>query len=342
MEERIVEIRNTFEKELQGITDTKQVEALKVKYLGKKGIVAEQMNFLREVAGSDRPRFGKQVNDLKVWIEERLNNAFQRLHAQEESAHLQQETIDTTLPGRRRYVGSYHPVTQVMREIIDIFVALGFSVERGPEIETDYYNFEVLNFPPDHPARDMQDTFYVAPNVLLRTHTSNVQGRILERVQVPVRIISPGKVYRNESISARSHVFFHQVDGLCVDEKASFKDLLSLLSEFVRRLFHQDVAVRFRPSFFPFVEPGTELDISCFLCEGNGCPICKHTGWLEILGAGMVHPQVLRNVGLCPDTYTGYAWGLGVERIVLLRYGIDDIRLFAENDMRFLSQFPSI
>ena len=230
----------------------------------------------------------------------------------------------------------------MLDEITDIFVSMGFTVALGPEIETEYYNFDVLNISPDHPARDMQDTFYVAPGMVLRTHTSNVQGRVMENTNPPIRIICPGRVFRNETIDASHHVFFHQVEGLYVDVGVSLQDLLSLLSDFVRKLFKKHVEVRLRPSYFPFVEPGVELDMSCLLCEGKGCATCKHTGWIEVLGAGMVHPQVLRNVGLDPEKYTGYAWGLGVERMVALRSGIRDIRLFAENDMRFLSQFYAV
>lgn len=342
MNESIDTIKEQFLCDLKAASSVKDLEALKVKYLGKKGLVSEQLKNLRLVPDSERPKFGKIVNDVKIEIENRIEERLQALLSEEIANRISTETIDITLPGRKRFSGSKHPVNQVMDEIVDIFISMGFSVHTGPEIETEYYNFEVLNFEEDHSARDMQDTFYIAPGVLLRTHTSNVQGRVLEKAKPPIRIVCPGKVYRNETISARCHVFFHQVDGVYVAENVSFQDLTATLSEFLNKLFKKQVKVRYRSSYFPFVEPGVEVDIECLLCEGKGCSICKFSGWLEILGAGMIHPQVLRNVGLDPEKYTGYAWGLGVERILLLRYGINDIRLLAENDMRFLTQFPGI
>lgn len=342
MREAIDEIKKQFDSELLKAQSLRELEELKIQYLGKKGLVSQQMKWLRDVPPEKKPEAGKWINDLKVAVEAALSEAEALFCEREESLKLKSEHIDVTLPGRRGRFGSKHLITKTIDEIVDIFVSMGFSVQSAPEIETEYYNFEVLNFPPDHPARDMQDTFYVEPGVLLRTQTTNFQGRLMESVKPPIRAICPGRVYRNESISARSHVFFHQVDGLYVAEKVSFQDLVSTISEFIKKLFQRDVQVRFRPSFFPFVEPGTEVDVECLICGGCGCPICKYSGWLEILGAGMVHPQVLRNVGLDPEKYTGYAWGMGVERTMLLRYGIKDIRLLAENDMRFLSQFPSI
>ncbi len=342
MKEVINSIRHAFDIELKACRTVPDLEALRIRYLGKKGLVQEQMQHLRDVPNDEKPLVGKLVNELKKQIEECLDDALQNCHKQALHTRLGQETIDVTLPGRQLNIGSKHPVTQMLDEITDIFVSMGFSVALGPEIESEYYNFDVLNISPDHPARDMQDTFYVAPGMLLRTHTSNVQGRIMETTNPPIRTICPGRCFRNESIDARHHVFFHQVEGLYVDVGVSMSDLLSTLSEFVRRLFKKEVEVRLRPSYFPFVEPGVELDISCLLCNGAGCTTCKHTGWIEVLGAGMVHPQVLRNVGIDPEKYTGYAWGLGVERMVCLRYGIHDIRLFSENDMRFLSQFYAV
>jgi phenylalanyl-tRNA synthetase alpha chain len=260
----------------------------------------------------------------------------------EQKIQLAKEKIDITLPGRRRFSGRKHLLTSAMDEIIDILIGMGFSVQYGPEIDTDYYNFEALNFAPDHPARDMQDTFYIASNMLLRTHTSNIQARIMESHEPPLRIIAPGKVYRNETVTARSHVFFHQIETLYIDKGVTFVDLLSTMDEFLGKVFYRGIETRFRPSYFPFVEPGMEVDITCLVCEGEGCPICKHTGWLEVAGAGMVHPEVLKNGGIDPEVYTGYAWGMGLERTVMLKYGIKDIRLFTENDLRFLQQFPAI
>ncbi len=332
-------IRTQFATELKAVQTVKDVEALKVRYLGKKGLVAEQMKRLKDVSDEERPQYGKKVNDLRLEIEGALEKKLHSLESDELAKRLEAEHIDITLPGRSRFVGAAHPVTHGMEEMLKIFSDLGFSIQVGPEVDTDYYNFEVLNFPPDHPARDMQDTFYIEPGMLLRTHTSTIQARFLEQSVPPVRIVCPGRCFRNETISSRSHVFFHQIEGLCVDVGISMQDLVWTLTEFVQRLFGRDVSVRFRPSYFPFVEPGLELDISCFLCSGKGCALCKKTGWLEILGAGMIHPQVLKNVGIDPEKYTGFAWGMGIERSVMLRSGMKDIRELSENDMRFLKQF---
>ena len=239
-------------------------------------------------------------------------------------------------------MGRKHPLTQAMDQIISILSGLGFSVQYGPDVDTDYYNFEVLNFPPDHPARDMQDTFYITPHVLLRTHTSNIQARVMEVNKPPIRIIAPGKVYRNETITARSHVFFHQVEAVYIDKNVTFGDLFATLDDFLSKLFKQDIGTRYRPSYFPFVEPGVEVDISCLVCQGKGCNLCKHSGWVEIAGAGMIHPEVLRNGGIDAEQYTGFAWGMGLERLVMMLRGIQDIRLFTENDLRFLNQFTAL
>lgn len=331
-----------FEQQLNEVHSLKEVEPLKIRYLGKKGLIADQMRRLKDCTNEERPLFGKKVNDLRQKIEQALASIEQQLETKELQQRLGNENIDITLPGSHRYIGSAHPVMQGMEEMLKIFSDLGFSIQVGPEVDTDYYNFEVLNFPPDHPARDMQDTFYIDPGVLLRTHTSTIQARFLEQVPPPVRIVCPGRCFRNETISGRSHVFFHQIEGLCVDVGVSMQDLIWTLSEFVKRLFGREVSVRSRPSYFPFVEPGLELDISCFLCSGKGCSLCKKTGWLEILGAGMVHPKVLKNVGIDPEKYTGFAWGMGVERSVMLRTGMKDIRELSENDMRFLKQFRAV
>jgi phenylalanyl-tRNA synthetase alpha chain len=257
----------------------------------------------------------------------------------EEGDRLARETLDVTLPGRQRYAGRKHILTQALDQMIDVLIGMGFSVQYGPDIDTDYYNFEALNFAPDHPARDMQDTFYIAPNVLLRTHTSNIQARIMETNRPPIRVIAPGKAYRNETITARSHVFFQQVEIFYVDVGVCFADLQQTMTEFLSKLFKTEVETRYRPSYFPFVEPGMEVDMRCMSCKGAGCPLCKQTGWLEIAGAGMIHPDVLKNGDIDPEIYSGFAWGMGVERIVMLMNGIRDIRMFTENDVRFLSQF---
>lgn len=342
MKEQIDTIQMQFVDALKACRSVKELEELKIHYLGRKGLVQEQLKQLKTVPDAQKPLVGKVVNDLKTRIESDLEAAIERLSKAEEQDKLSQEQIDITLPGRKRFVGQKHPITQVMDEMVQIFVEMGFSVQTAPEVETEYYNFDVLNMDQNHPARDMQDTFYIDPGVVLRTHASNIQGRIMESRNPPIRVICPGRVYRNESISSRHHVFFHQIDGLYVDKEVSLQDLVGTLSTFLKRLFKQEVDVRLRPSYFPFVEPGIEADISCLLCNGTGCSLCKHSGWLEILGAGMVHPQVLRNCGLDPEKYSGYAWGLGVERTVMLRHGMSDIRLFAENDRRFLDQFPAL
>ena len=342
MKEKIASLQEKFQQELHSCTSVKELEALKIRILGKKGLLQECLKDLKNVPADQKPQAGKIVNDCKVFLEKSIDNTLQKLLSQEEEKKLQTEHIDITLPARSKWAGSKHPITHVMDEMIDIFVSMGFAVQYAPELDSEYYNFDVLNMPEDHSARQMQDTFYAAPGTVLRTHCTNLQGHIMERNNPPLRLICPGRCYRNESISSRSHAFFHQIDGFYVDEHVSFQDLYATLSEFCRRFFKKDVDVRMRPSYFPFVEPGVELDITCLLCDAKGCNICKHSGWLEVLGAGMIHPQVFRNVGLDPEKYTGYAWGMGVERTVLLRHGISDIRLFSENDMRFLRQFVSV
>jgi phenylalanyl-tRNA synthetase alpha chain len=286
----------------------------------------------------DRPTIGRLANDAKAEIEERLRSRLGALAAAERHARLTTDRLDLTLPGRRVQPGGLHPLSRVLDEIIDVFVGLGFEVAEGPEVELDYYNFEALNIPKDHPARDMQDTFYVSDEVLLRTHTSPVQIRTMTGRKPPVRIICPGTVYRRDADITHSPMF-HQVEGLAVDRDISMGDLRGTLELFARELFGPDSRIRFRPSFFPFTEPSAEVDVLCFLCKGAGCRVCKASGWLEILGCGMVHPQVFRHVGYDPEEVTGWAFGMGVERVAMLKYGIDDIRLFFENDLRFLSQF---
>ncbi len=336
------QIRQQFEHDLVSCASIRDIEQIKIKYLGKKGALQEKMQELKNLAPEEKKSFGAQVNELKKFIEEMIEQFSKRLESEAIEKKIAQEKIDITLPGRALRLGSKHPITKTIEDMVSIFQDLGFSVQVGPEVDTDFYNFDVLNFAPDHPAKDMQDTFYIEPGTLLRTHTTTVQGRVMEKTSAPVRIVCPGRVYRNESVSARAHVFFHQIDGIYVDEGVSMQDLIWTLSEFIRRLFHKKVEVRFRPSYFPFVEPGTEVDVECLVCQGAKCALCKHTGWLEILGAGMIHPNVLRNVGIDPEKYTGFAWGLGVERIVMLRHAIKDIRLFSENDLRFLTQFSLV
>lgn len=340
LHEQIGALRSQFINELKGASTSKDLENLKIKYLGKKGPVQALMIDLKNCSSDERPHLGKLINDLKEELVSHCEHSLARLKTQEMETQFEKEQIDPTLPGRRSFLGRVHPIQQMMQEITDILVGMGFSVQLGPEVETDYYNFEGLNFAPDHPARDAQDTFYLSDDLLLRTHTTTVQVHTMEKCSPPLRVIAPGRVYRNEDISARSHVFFHQLDGFYIDKNVTFSDLLSMMNEFMNKLFGEKVETRFRPSFFPFVEPGMEVDVRCTSCKGSGCRLCKHTGWLEILGAGMIHPNVLKKANIDPEIYSGYAWGMGIERPLLLRSKIPDIRLFTQNDLRFLSQFP--
>lgn len=339
MEDRVASLRQQFKLELQNVQNSKDIEQLKVRYLGKRGPIQELMFALRDCTLEERPVFGKKINDLKEELSHLCEKAIESMRCAELSSQIGSEKIDVTLPGRQGFIGRKHPITLVLDEILEIFSSLGFTVQYGPDIDSDYYNYEGLNFPPDHPAREMQDTFYISSNMLLRSHTSNTQLRVMESHEPPIRIVTPGTVYRNEDISSRSHVYFHQVEGLYIDKRVTFCDLFATFEEFLHKLFGHVVETRFRPSFFPFVEPGLEIDIRCTSCQGKGCRLCKESGWLEIAGAGMVHPEVLKNGGVDPEVYSGYAWGIGIERLAMLRYGINDIRLFTENDLRFLSQF---
>ena len=315
------------------------VEEFRIKYLGSKGIVKEIMGEMKNVPNEKKKEFGQILNEFKQFTEAKFGELKQSVS----SIKHQASNIDLTLPGDPMPIGSRHPISMMTNRIISIFQRLGFAVAEGPEIEDDWHNFTALNLPEHHPARDMQDTFYVQqnPDWLLRTHTSNIQIREMQKGKLPIRIICPGRVYRNETVSARSHCFFHQVEGLYIDENVSFADLKQTLYFFAKEMYGQDVRIRFRPSYFPFTEPSAEMDISCMLCKGAGCNVCKKTGWLEILGSGMVHPNVLQNCGIDPNKYTGFAFGMGIERPALLKYGINDIRLFSENDVRFLKQFTS-
>ena len=331
-------LRTHFIRELQQAASTKELEEVKVKYLGKKGPIQALMMELKHCSADERPHMGKLINDLKEELVSHCDNGLARLKTQEMRDAFQKEWIDATLPGRRSYLGRVHPINQMMDRIIDILIGMGFSVQLGPDVDTDYYMFEGLNFAPDHPAKDMQDTFYLGSGLLLRSQTSNVQVHAMENFSPPLRIAAPGRVFRNEDVSARSHVFFHQLEAFYIDKEVTFADLLSTMDEFLNKLFGEKVKTRYRPSYFPFVEPGMEVDVSCTACKGNGCRICKQTGWLEILGAGMIHPNVLKQEKIDPEVYSGYAWGMGIERPAMLYYDIPDIRLFTDNDLRFLSQ----
>jgi phenylalanyl-tRNA synthetase alpha chain len=317
---------------------TQAVEQVRVRYLGKKGALTDLLRGLPGLPAAERPAVGREANRAKTELEEALGRRLATVAEAERRGRLAAERVDLSLPGRRTVPGLVHPLTRVLDEIVEVFVGLGFQVAEGPEVELDYYNFEALNIPKDHPARDMQDTFYVGGEVLLRTHTSPVQVRTMERRRPPVRIICPGKVYRRDADITHSPMFT-QVEGLAVDRGITMGDLKGTLELFARELFGEGSRIRFRPSFFPFTEPSAEVDVLCFLCRGEGCRVCKASGWLEILGCGMVHPRILERVGYDPETYTGWAFGMGVERVAMLKYGVDDIRLFFENDLRFLAQF---
>ena len=324
---------------LNQIRTSDDAENFRLKYLSRKGSLAQLFEKLKDVPKDEKPAIGKSLNELRNALESEFESVRKKVEAEKSR---QSSKVDLSIPGRRRYVGRKHPLTQTADEIKRIFINIGFGIADGPEIEDDYHNFEALNFPPDHPARDMQDTFFVKSETgkyVLRTHTSPVQIRVMENNKPPVRVIIPGRVYRNEAISARSYCLFHQVEGLYVDKNVRLAELKGTISFFAKEFFGSDVKLRFRPSYFPFTEPSAEVDVSCFICGGKGCRICKYSGWLEVLGCGMVDPNVYKFVGYDENEVSGYAFGMGIERLALLRYGIDDIRLFFENDLRFLSQF---
>ena len=319
--------------------DEKELEALRIKYLGKKGLLNDLMADFRNVPAEQKRETGQKINALKTALQDKLNALRQSLATKEDS----HDDLDLTRTPYPIQLGTRHPLSIVKNEIIDIFSRLGFSMADGPEVEDDWHVFSSMNFAEDHPARDMQDTFFVEqhPDIVLRTHTSSVQSRVMEHTQPPIRVICPGRVYRNEAISARAHCFFHQVEGLYVDEQVSFTDLKQVLLLFAKEMFGEDTQIRLRPSYFPFTEPSAEMDVSCTLCKGKGCSMCKGSGWLEILGCGMVHPNVLEANGIDSTKYKGYAFGMGIERIANLKYQVKDLRLFSENDVRFLKEFEA-
>ncbi len=326
-------LQETLER-VANIDDAEELERLRIHVLGRKGEIARLFKELRESPAQERPELGKILNETRT----RLENAIEEAKSHTTTVHPEVSALDISLPGRLPYLGHLHPITQVGTEITAIFQRLGFEVVEGPDVELDYYNFEALNIPKDHPARDMQDTFYVTDNIVLRTHTSPIQVRVMEKQPPPVRIIAPGKAYRCDSDVTHTPMF-HQVEGLMVDKDVSFGDLKGVLTIFVHEMFGPEVGLRFRPSFFPFTEPSAEVDIQCVMCRGVGCRVCSETGWLEILGSGMVDPEVFKMVGYDPEEVTGYAFGMGIERIAMLKYGINDLRLFFDNDLRFLEQF---
>ena len=336
MIEIINKLRQDFDYRIVSISNSKQLEQIRIEFLGKKGQLQGLMKELRTASPQEKPKLGKDINLLKQHVEQTINDKDVSLGSK--SFKNSSENFDTTLPGRKELTGTLHPITQVMEEITSIFFGLGFQVEEGPEIETDYYNFEALNIPKDHPARDMQDTFYIEDETVLRTHTSPVQIHVMENREPPLRIIAPGKVYRCDSDVSHTPMF-HQIEGLMVDEGLSFSHLKGIMNILLQEVFGKSTQIRFRPSFFPFTCPSAEVDIQCVMCNGKGCRVCSQTGWLEILGAGMVDPAVFQSVDYDPEKWTGFAFGLGIERIAMLKFGINDIRLFFENDLRFLKQF---
>jgi len=335
VEKNIEQIQEQALKELEVAADVESIKDLSILYLGRKGKVTQFLRSIADLPPEQKPEAGKKANETKRLLDAKFKKAIKQL----ETASSESEgCIDVSLPGRVVRQGSLHPITQIAQQICDIFIKLGFDIAEGPEVETDYYNFEALNIPKNHPARDMQDTFYVSKNIVLRTHTSPTQPRIMEQQKPPVRIIAPGKVYRCDSDLTHTPMF-HQVEGLLVDKGISFGDLKGVLTTFVHQMFDTETNLRFRPSYFPFTEPSAEVDIRCVICRGAGCRVCSHTGWLEVLGSGMVHPAVFENVGYDTTRYSGFAFGMGVERIAMLKYRIDDIRKYFENDLRFLRQF---
>lgn len=332
------QLENNALAELTSATTEDELTNIRTKYLGRKGLLTGLLRNISQVPENEKPLFGKRCNELKNSLSSKIDEALLAHAKRNKEESLFNEKLDVTLPGRSLKSGRIHPVVQICREICSVFTALGFSIVEGPEIELDYYNFEALNIPKDHPARDMQDTFYIEDNIVLRTHTSPVQVRIMEKIRPPLRIISPGKVYRRDSDVSHTPMF-HQIEGLLVDKGITFGDLKGTLTTFLKKVFGSGTVLRFRPSFFPFTEPSAEVDIRCVICQGNGCRVCGQSGWLEILGSGMVDPAVFQNVDYDPEIYSGFAFGLGLERIAMLKYGISDIRLFFENDIRFLKQF---
>ncbi len=337
MKDKLLQIKEAALLELQ--SPNCDTEALRVRYLGKKGELTAVLRGMGALSPEERPVVGQLANEVRAEIEAALT---QKVAAQKEKAltdRLARERLDVTMPGQCDRVGHRHPLTRAQREMEEIFIGMGFEIAEGPEVEYDYYNFQALNIPENHPARDTQDTFYITDNVLLRSQTSPVQVRVMEKQNPPIRVISPGRVYRSDALDATHSPLFHQMEGLVVDKGITMSDLKGTLETFAKKMFGEETKIRFRPHHFPFTEPSAEVDVSCFVCGGKGCRVCKGEGWIEILGAGMVHPFVLQNCGIDPEVYSGFAFGMGLERVTMTRYGIDDIRLFYENDERFLKQF---
>ncbi len=339
MKAQLEEIKRNTMTLLESANIPAEIENLRVKILGKKGDLTAILRQMSTLSAEERPIIGQLANEVRSFIEEQIEIKSARINQKEALSRIESERIDVTMPGTIRKIGKKHPLTTVLDEIKDIFIGMGFTIAQGPEVEFDYYNFEALNIPPNHPARDTQDTFYINENVLLRTQTSPVQIRVMEKQAPPIRIIAPGRVYRSDAVDATHSPLFNQIEGLVVDKGITMADLKGTLEVFVKGLYGDDAQIRFRPHHFPFTEPSAEVDIMCFACNGKGCRLCKNEGWIEILGSGMVHPKVLSNCGIDPEVYSGFAFGLGLERVVMRRFNIDDLRLFYENDLRFLNQF---
>lgn len=339
LKENISQIRKEFEEKIKSTNKLFEVQEITVEFLGKKGKVTALLKEMGNITAEERPVYGQYLNELRNFIEEKLDEKKRYFEKIELEEKLKKEVIDITLPGKKNENGTLHPITQVINKVTDIFLGMGYSIAEGPEIELTKYNFDALNTPIDHPARDIQDTFYIAENLILRTQTSPVQVRTMEKSEPPIKIICPGKVYRSDNIDATHSAMFHQIEGLVVDKNISFADLKGTLETFAKAMFGDKTKIRLRPHHFPFTEPSAEVDVSCFICNGSGCKVCKGEGWIEILGAGMVHPNVLKAGGIDSEKYSGFAFGMGVERIAMCEYGIDDLRYFYENDIRFLKQF---
>ncbi len=339
MKDKLQEITKRAMEQIEAADEMTALNDVRVAMLGKKGELTAVLKSMKDVKPEDRPAVGQLVNETRSAIEEKLAEAKERLEGAEMEMRLKSEVIDVTLPAKKAKIGHLHPNTNVLQEVEDIFVGMGYEVVEGPEVEYDYYNFEALNIPANHPAKDEQDTFYINKDILLRTQTSPVQVRVMEKGKLPIRMIAPGRVFRSDEVDATHSPSFHQIEGMVIDKNITFADLKGTLQEFVKQLFGADTKVKFRPHHFPFTEPSAEMDVSCFKCGGKGCRFCKGEGWIEILGCGMVHPKVLKMSGIDPNEYQGFAFGLGLERITLLKYEIDDMRMLYENDDRFLKQF---
>ena len=339
MQEKLMSIKESAFNELTNADSSSKLEEIRVKYLGKKGELTTILRSMGGLSKEERPIVGKLVNEVKKEVEDKIEEKLTIIKEKEKNAKLASEVIDISMPGKKNMIGKRHPLDLTLESMKDIFISMGFTIEEGPEVELDYYNFEALNIPKNHPARSEQDTFYINDNLVLRTQTSPVQIRVMENQAPPIKMIGPGKVYRSDAVDATHSPIFYQMEGLVIDKGVTFADLKGTLELFAKKMFGDKVKTKFRPHHFPFTEPSAEMDATCFVCEGKGCRVCKGSGWIELLGCGMVHPEVLRNCGIDPEVYSGFAFGFGVDRMVMLKYGIDDIRLLYESDMRFLNQF---